>query len=150
VLRAQPVASDTRVVVSSGCLQQHVTEIAEALKQLHRSLIDAVSAEYERSQRPIGGRVALFQLVVEDPFFAWLRPMSQLMVDVDELLDGGREPSPEEAHVAANAIARLISPPKGTDTEFWNRYSPLLQDPRVVVAHARVKQALQRVRDRAS
>jgi hypothetical protein len=125
---------------------KHLTEIAEALKQLHRSLVDAMKAEYEQSREPIRGKVALFQLVVGDPFFAWLRPLSQLMVDVDELLDGGRDPAPEEAQVAANAVRRLISPPTGPDDGFWNRYSPLLQDPRVVVAHARVKQALRAVR----
>ncbi len=125
-----------------------MTEIAEALRELHLSLVDAVSLEYERSnQQAIPGRVALFQLVVEDPFFAWLRPLSKVMVDVDELLDGGREPSPEEALVAKNTVQRLISPPTGADGTVWIRYSPLLQiDTRVVLAHARLKQALHRVR----
>jgi hypothetical protein len=127
-------------------VQQQVTEIAAALRELHRSLLEIARAEYERSVEPIAGAVAFFQLVVEDPFFAWLRPMSQVMVDVDELLDDDRTPSPEEAHAAANRIQRLISPPSGSDGNFWTQYLPLLQDPRVVVAHARLKQALRRVR----
>jgi hypothetical protein len=131
---------------SHVCLvQELVTEVAESLKELHRALLDAVRDEYERTRSPIGGAAALYQLVVEDPFFAWLRPMSQLMADVDELLDGGRIPIPEEAKVAARSVQRLISPPEGSDGQFWSRYSPLLQDVRVVVAHARLKQALRRV-----
>jgi hypothetical protein len=134
-------------VVSSGCVRQQVTEIAEALRELHRGLIEAVRADYERSGTPVSGNVALFQLVVDDPFFAWLRPLSQVMVDVDELLDDGRTPSPEEAQAISNTIHRMISPSAGSEGAFWERYSPLLQaDTRVVVAHARVKQALHKVR----
>jgi len=135
----QPGLWSDRALVS-----ELLTEVADSLKELHRALLAALREEYERTQSPIGNAVAFYQLLVEDPFFAWLRPMSQLMADVDELLDGDRTPSPEEVQVAARSVQRLISPPELSDGQFWSRYSPLLQDLRVVVAHARLKQALRR------
>ena len=62
-----------------------------SLLSLHKALILAEQVTYER----INGRVAstsqLLQLVLNDPWFTWLHPLSQLVVRIDELLDDESE-----------------------------------------------------------
>ena len=61
-------------------------EVAEALREVHRALVAATRATYEREVAPAGGPGHMLRLLTEDPFFAWLHPMSELIVDLDALL----------------------------------------------------------------
>jgi hypothetical protein len=54
------------------------------LLELHRVLLDLVRAEYEREHGPVGGPGPLLQLVTRDPAFAWLRPLSMLLIEMDD------------------------------------------------------------------
>src|ERR1700682_638646 len=61
-------------------------EVAEALRETHRALVAATRAAYERDVGPAGGPGHMLRLLTEDPFFALLHPMSELIVDLDALL----------------------------------------------------------------
>lgn len=54
------------------------------LLELHKTLLDAVRADYEREHGPVPGPGALLQLVTQDAAFAWLRPLSMLLVELDD------------------------------------------------------------------
>src|SRR5437588_7167189 len=61
-------------------------EAADALREVHRVLVRAVRIQYEREVGPVGGPGHLLRLLTEDPYFAWLHPMSEVIVDLDPLL----------------------------------------------------------------
>src|SRR5258708_39840550 len=61
-------------------------EVADALREVHRALVVATRAAYERDVGPAGGPGHMLRLLTEDTFFAWLHPMSELIVDLDALL----------------------------------------------------------------
>lgn len=116
-------------------------KVAEALRPLHKSLIDVTAAAYEKERGRIGGPNALFQLLVHDPYFAWLRPMSGLMAQIDEALD---EPKGEAKPIDSAHFRSLI---EDLLTEgghhFSQRYLEVLQnEPDVVMAHAALRRAL--------
>ena len=77
-------------------LRTRLLEVRGGLLGLHKALILAEQVTYER----INGRVAssgqLLQLVLNDPWFTWLHPISQLVVNIDDLLDNESELSPVE------------------------------------------------------
>ena len=111
---------------------------AAALREVHRVLVRAVRQHYEREGHAVGGPGHLLRLLTEDPYFAWLHPMSELIVDLDSLLAQEILPAGTVAGVRME-IDRLAR----AGTPFWEKYAPFLQsDPQVAVAHGALRQAL--------
>ena len=114
-------------------------EVSSSLREVHRALVKTVSAAYEALHGPSGGPSGLLRLLTEDPFFAWLHPMSELIVDLDSLLAQELLPSGTVAAVRLE-VDRLTS---AGGAAFWEKYAPQLQtEPGVAIAHGRLKQAL--------
>ena len=62
-----------------------LTELREALVPLHRTLLEWERAAYERVHGRMGA-AEILKVVVADPQFAWLRPVSELIARIDEVL----------------------------------------------------------------
>jgi hypothetical protein len=117
--------------------------VSRALIPLHRALIEAAKAEYAVDHAPVAQPTRLLQLLQEDPFFAWLKPMTALIVDIDEM---ARADFDAEDIAAINArVDRLFGPV--ADAIFAERYVPVLQrDVDVAIGHAAVRQAASKLR----
>ena len=66
--------------------RQFLFDLRKALLHLHKTLLDWERAAYER----IHGRASaseLLKAIVEDPQFGWLRPISELIVQIDQTVD---------------------------------------------------------------
>src|SRR5437868_15130570 len=112
-------------------------EVASALREVHRALVEATRASYERDVGPAGGPGQMLKLLTEDPYFAWLHPMSELIVDLDSLLAQELLPAGTVAAVRmeVDRLARAGGP-------FWEKYAPFLQsNPEVVVSLCNLCQA---------
>ena len=128
----------------SGGTRARIEDVRRALLRLHRTLLEAERASYERGRGTIGGSGEFLQLVLNDPWFAWLRPVSELVVHIDELLEPAREATEREALAALGQAASLVRPPAGGG-EFGRRYREALQaSPDVVLAHAELSKLLPR------
>jgi len=114
--------------------------VAAALRPLHKALVDVTTVEWEREHGRVPGPGALFQLLIKEPFFAWLRPMSGLMAEIDERLD-------EEGPVRTEGIrARVEALITEGGHDFAGRYLEILQShPNVVLEHATLRRALARL-----
>lgn len=118
--------------------RQKLIEVNEALRGLHKLLIGSVRSEYEREHGPIAGSGALLRLLMEDPFFSWLRPMSKVMVEMDELLEEAMPLAPIRIAGLRERIEGMIASP---------RYLNLLQSsPEVVMGHTALRKALGELR----
>jgi hypothetical protein len=117
-----------------------LSSIAQALVPLHKSLIDVTRAQYEREHGRVPGPGILFQLLVQDPFFAWLRPMSGLMAEIDETLDDQEKFKSATADDLRRRVEALIV--EGSHP-FAAKYLEILQsEPEVVLHHAALRRAL--------
>jgi hypothetical protein len=130
-------------------IRKRLDEVTHALRPLHKALVDLVRADYEKRQgRSVGGPVQLFQLLTQDPFFLWLHPMSALMANIDELYDQ-KEPIAPEAVAAVRSTLESLVGNRGQEPSpdsFISRYLEILQnEPEVVMAHARLRKALDRL-----
>src|SRR5437762_188097 len=74
--------------------------VRRPLLRLHKALLDAERMAYEKEHGRIQGGGALLQLVIADPWFAWLRPMSGLIVMIDEYLEDAKRPPAEAVALA--------------------------------------------------
>jgi hypothetical protein len=119
-------------------------KLAGVLRDLHRVLMERARRDYEREHSEILSPGALFRLLSTDPYFSWLRSLSELMVDIDM----AREAEPADRAGLASAIRPaaeyLLSPPTAEPTTpFAQRYWPYVNDdPHVAMAHAAARQAL--------
>ena len=116
----------------------HLEHIFQALLRLHKALLDDERVSYERVHGRILSNGAFLQLVLGDAWFAWLRPLSQLMVKLDELAEGG-ETSARTEIIALLTSARTLLTPTEEGEGFGKQYHDALQrEPDVVLAHAAV------------
>lgn len=104
-----PVAPDSSPApLASDALLYQVKEARYALLVLHKKLLDAERARYERANGRVPGPGALLQLVLNDPWFAWLRPISTLVVQIDERMDAKEPVQTVEAESLLAEIRAII------------------------------------------
>jgi hypothetical protein len=124
--------------VEQDTIRQPLVELHGALLKLHKALLDSERIVYEKSIGPIQSPNHFFQLLTSDPYFAWLRSISQLIVAIDETLDAKEPLTNADVDAVMNQSVFLLVPAK-SGGEFGERYVAALQrDPRVVLTHAQV------------
>jgi hypothetical protein len=130
--------STTQLKPEHEAIRRPLLELHDALLHLHKILIDSERAVYETSVGPINSPNHFFQLLTGDPWFAWLRPISQLIVAIDETLDAKEELTVGSVDAVMSQSVFLLIPAE-SGGNFGERYVAALQhDPRVVLAHAQV------------
>ena len=115
---------------------RRLKEFRNGLLKLHKTMLDSERALYERDVERIPNTGRYLDLVLNDPWFAWLRELSGLIVFIDEAIAADEKPGREEAgRFIAEGRALLIPAENGSG--FANEYFKLLQrDPNVVMAHS--------------
>jgi hypothetical protein len=115
--------------------RQQLTDLRNGLLRLHLGLLDSERAAYERDVKRIAGTGEYLNLVLNDPWFTWLRELSQFVVLIDETLDFADPPTLADAGQLI-ARARALVTPSETGAGFAQRYDQAMQrDPAVVLAH---------------
>jgi hypothetical protein len=105
------------------------------LLDIHKALIDHEKVRYEEVHGAVGTPNDLLQLIIRDPFFAWLRPMTSLLVEIDEFVSS-KKPQPVEQGVALLSQARGLLVPREDGEGFQRAYARALQDsPEVAHTH---------------
>jgi len=118
--------------------RQRLTELRHALLKLHKTLVDSERVGYEKTIGQIKSPNHFLQLLTSDPWFAWLRPLSQLIVAMDEALDA-EEPLTAAKVDALTQQSKLLLVAAESSEGFPGHYHEALQrDPDVVLAHAEV------------
>jgi hypothetical protein len=112
-----------------------LTDLRNGLLKVHKTLLDCERARYERDIERINSTGQLLNLVLHDPWFAWLHELSELIVLIDEILDAD-EPATASDGSRLLAQARLLLTPNEMGKGFRQQYYEALQrDPDVVIAH---------------
>jgi hypothetical protein len=90
----------------------------------------------------MGGPHQTLSIVLHDPFFAWLRPLSSLIVQLDERLAAEQPVQPADFDAFREQTRSLLQ--KNLDGPgFGEEYRRVLQaSPDVVIAHGRVSALL--------
>ena len=122
--------------VTTSADAQRLSGIRQALVTLHKALVDYDRVRYEKAVGPIRSPNHFLDLLTRDPWFAWLHPISQLIVSMDQALDE-KEPLTAAIVEALVRQAGLLLVPSETGHDFSKHYFDALQDdPDVVLAHA--------------
>jgi hypothetical protein len=111
-------------------------EVRDGLLRLHKSLLDSERAAYERDVARINSTGQYLDLVLNDPWFQWLRQLSEFIVLIDETLARKEPPATPEEAAELTAKTRSLLVPSEEGTGFPRRYFEVLQrDANAVLAH---------------
>jgi hypothetical protein len=127
---------------TTEALRQMLMDLRRGLLGLHKALIVAEQLTYERINGRVSSTGQLLQLVLNDPWFTWLHPLSQLVIRVDELLDEDMEPTIVEVEHFITEVRALIRPSEEGDGFERSYYEALQRAPDVIFAHVEVKKLL--------
>jgi len=144
--RPQPAAAPSSPAPESSPLSAEIrarlAELRTRLLDLHKTLLDDAKVAYEMDRGRIPSAGALLQLVIGDPWFAWLQRLSGLIVRIDEMTTPEATATDADARTLFEEVDRLLSPSE-TGADFARRYLEALQrQPAVVLAHGDVKRVL--------
>ncbi len=117
-------------------------ELRRILLAHHKALLDCERERYDHDVERIQSAGQMLNLVLNDPFFAWLRELSQLIVVIDEALDVDEPPTSASA-ARLLAQARELLMPLESGSGFRGHYFQALQrEPDIVIAHGAAMRAM--------
>lgn len=124
--------------------RNELEKVRLSLLALHKALVDSERVQYEKTMGQITSPNHFLKLLTEDPWFAWLTPLSQMIVSIDEMLDGKEPVGTRNLQAVLKEARRLLVATEqggdaGSGSGFSAHYYEALQrDPDVVMAHADV------------
>jgi catechol 2,3-dioxygenase len=132
-----PMAEDTR---------QWLRELRGKLLHLHKVLLDDTRTTYEMDRGRVGRSSSLLQLVINDPWFAWLHSLSELIVRIDQTTEAESPATDADATALIDQVEQLLTASENGDGFSRRYYEALQRQPAVVLAHADVRRLLKAMR----
>ncbi len=116
--------------------RQRLEKIRLALLALHKALVDSERVSYEKTMGSIPSPNHFLQLLTKDPWFAWLQPLSLLIVSMDEALDAKEPLTTAEVEAVVREAGLLLAASENGEGFARHYFEALQRDPDVVLAHA--------------
>jgi catechol 2,3-dioxygenase len=143
---AQPTETGSPYALMTEENRARLRELRGKLLQLHKVLLDDARAAYEMDRGRVPSNATLLQLVINDPWFAWLHSLSELVVRIDETVETDSPATDADAGTLIDQVEKLLTASE-TGEGFQRRYFDALQrQPAVVMAHADVRRAIKAMR----
>ncbi len=121
-------------------------DLRAKLLQLHKVLLDDARVAYEMDRGRVPSSATLLQLVISDPWFAWLHSLSELVVRIDQTVEVDSPATDGDAATLIDQVEKLLTASE-TGEGFQRRYYDALQrQPAVVLAHADVRRVIKSMR----
>ncbi len=143
---AQPAETGSPYALMTEENRARLRELRGKLLQLHKVLLDDARASYEMDRGRVPSNATLLQLVINDPWFAWLHSLSELVVRIDETVEADSPATDADAATLIDQVEKLLTASE-TGEGFQRRYFDALQrQPAVVLAHADVRRTIKGMR----
>jgi hypothetical protein len=126
-------------------LRHRLLGLRRKLLALHLVLIAAEQKTYEHIHGRIGSTELLLELMLKDPWFIWLHPVSDILVRIDYLLnDEAFDITEENVGHLFNEARLLLRPSIEGDGFERAYYEALNRTPDALLAHFQVANTLLR------
>ena len=135
-------SSQQSTIQKTNPLRQTLTDVRHGLLGLHKALIVAEQLTFERIYGRVDSTGQLLQLVMNDPWFTWLHPLSNVVVRIDEMLDEECNLPLEDVAQILTEVRGMIRPSELGDGFERSYYEALQRAPDVVMAHCEMKKLL--------
>jgi hypothetical protein len=118
--------------------RKRLGELRTNLFALHKALLDSERMEYEQAFGSVGAPANFLRLLLNDPWFAWLRPLSGLMAAVDEAIDGKEPLTARRAEELIREARNLLKPEEEGEGFGRHYFIAMQRDPDVLLAHGAI------------
>jgi hypothetical protein len=125
--------------------RDELKNLRQGMLRLHKLLLDTERIGFERARGKISNSYEFLQLALKDPWFDWLHRLSELIVEVDEMLDtlnSDSVASEEDGKALIDRIRQLLSPSESGSEFQKNYFLALQQSPDVVLLHSELMKLL--------
>lgn len=112
--------------ILNDATRANLKDLSKAMLRLHKTLLDAAKLDYEAKNGRITSVNLYFQLVIDDPHFAWLRKISALIALIDEAVSV-RRPATETEALGLFNEAKLLLNFQDADANFNDKFQTALQ-----------------------
>lgn len=127
-------------------LRDRLREVRLRLLDLHKVLLDDAKVAYELDRGRIPSNLTLLQLAINDPWFAWLHPLSELVVRIDLALQPDGAATDADGTMLLEQVERLLTPAQGVEPFAQRYYEALQRQPAVITAHGDVRRILKQAK----
>ena len=142
----QPADAESPYALMTDQNRARLRDLRGKLLQLHKVLLDDARVAYEMDRGRVPSNASLLQLVINDPWFAWLHSLSELVVRIDETVETDSPATDADAATLIDQVEKLLTASE-TGEGFQRRYYDALQrQPAVVMAHADVRRVIKAMR----
>ena len=124
--------------------RQALVHLHDSLLVLHKALIDSERITYEKTFGTVESANRFLQLLIDDPWFAWLHPISELVVEIDELLDDATKVNARNVNELYRRAQGLLKASEEGEGFPRSYFEALQREPEVVLAHADVMRHLKK------
>src|SRR5580698_5572745 len=122
----------------TNALKEHLLGLRHGVLHLHKTLIDSERTVYEQTFGKVESQNHFLQLLIKDPWFVWLHPLSELVVAMDEALEGEVPLTTEQVRRFDEQTRMLLKASEQGEGFGRSYYEALQREPDVVLAHAAV------------
>jgi hypothetical protein len=146
-----PATGETKIMAENGsevsdlfpgAMLKDLQELRRSLLHLHKTLLEMERRDFERDFGRLNSG-ELLQLVINHAQFAWLRLISALVVEIDEMLNADEPATVNDFQELLTQARLLFNSP--ADKAFKEKFQAALQrEPAAVVAHSEVMNLLRR------
>jgi catechol 2,3-dioxygenase len=140
------VRTDLRYAPMDDHVRNRLRDLRARLLNLHKVLLDDARVAYEMDRGRVGSNASLLQLVINDPWFAWLHALSELVVRMDEAIEPETPATRADAATLVEQVGRLLTASENGEGFARRYYEALQRQPAVVLAHADVRRAIKAMR----
>ncbi|MBD2465945.1 hypothetical protein H6G89_33715 [Oscillatoria sp. FACHB-1407] len=121
---------------------QRLRLVRTQLLRLHKALLNSERVVYEQFHGRIQNNGEFFRLVIGHEWFDWLRPMSQLIVQMDDILHAKEPVTVDQVKPVLEQAQNLLQPAvDGTSSE-KRYYLAIQRDPEIALMHAEISKLL--------
>lgn len=126
--------------------RSRLKDLRNSLLTLHKALLDSERTAYEITHGAVASPAAFLQLLINDNWFAWLRPITTLIVQIDEALAAKKPPKEDREFEQLIVDTHALLSPSREATDFWKPYTAVVaRDPAVAVLHNEMEEQWPRI-----
>ncbi|HEY7500405.1 MAG TPA: VOC family protein [Vicinamibacterales bacterium] len=123
-------------------VRSKLKDLRARLLHLHKVLLDDARVAYEMDRGRVGSPGIFLQLVINDPWFAWLHALSELIVRIDQNVEREGPATDGDGAALVEQVGRLLTASEDGEGFARRYYEALQRQPAVVLAHADVRRVL--------
>jgi hypothetical protein len=117
---------------------QYLRDVRLAILRLHKALLDSERIVYEQFYGRIQSNGEFFRLVIDHEWFSWLRPISQFIVQMDDVIHAKEPVELQQVSTLLNQAETMLQPEEEGTTLERRYYRAIQRDPEIALMHAQI------------